>query len=300
MTFRAGIWGLTLLGGWGLLAAEEPAAPLENTRQELRAMEKDKARPGDESSAGKGHDLLPQLQMPASGSESLSLESPEKARAALQKKKEANKNWLVDGVTKLEKNSTTRTARKTAESATSADEDKPEPGDADYLLKLYHEQEKKSDAKNAAPLSAVPARNDPLKPFLQGWLSDSPVRGKFFDDYVRKSDAGPDSRVAPSSTTLPPGGGGNQSLSGWDLGNSRANDGRTALPAVNPYLQGLETSDLADHSRSPTAAATSQPALVLPPSIPTAAAPVIAPAEQKQPLWVPSDEKKYFPQLKKF
>jgi len=171
------------------------------------------------------------------------------------------------------------------------------------LLKIYSEQEKstgsKSDMKQAGTL-----RNDPLKPFLQGWLADSPNRGKFFDEPARKPDvavgySGPGSGTPLDNGRAPV-------LNGIDLGGSGLKTERGPVAAQpNPYLQGLDMSVLQDanpgRTFAPAAVPAFQPASTPASSGPVSSAPAtIRPADKKPPQSALEDDKKYFPQLKKF
>ena len=305
MSGRAGMCGLALLAALSVQAAES-GAPLEDSKKELKAFQKGQATPGREGGVDKLRDAMPQMLLPSSEVAPLDPLAAEKSAKELKKKKAAEKNWLVNGVERLDKNSKSAGARDTGDDAAAAaktEGDQPETGDPEYLLKVYNEQQKRDDAKAEAKPSAA-SHGDPLKPFLTGWLSDSPARGKFFDEYVRK----PDSGVGFNGTAGqgPQDTGGGSGLSGLDLaGRGPKGDREAATPVqANPYLQGLDMSVLQDTASRRTPV-NSVPAFQPAPP-PPAANPVLGPvpavrqAEKKAPFSPQADDKKYFPQLKKF
>ncbi len=296
MSLRAGMLGLVLLGVLGA-RADEPGAPLENSKQELKALQKDQTVHGAEAPVGKLRDAMPRLQMPDSGTLPVELSAPQKSESGQKKKMDARKNWLLDGMDKLEKNPKAKD-RNARDKLTESKDEQADLNDPDYLLKLYSEQKKESDAKADAKQSTA-NRNDPLTPFLQGWLSDSPVRGKFFDEYIKKPDmgAGVSGATAPALQES----GATASFTGLDPGGPglRHEQGGTAPVQSNPYLQGLDMSALHD-----TAARDRQsvvPAGANPPPVSLAdPGPPARQPEKKLQLPALSDDNKYFPQLKKF
>jgi hypothetical protein len=283
-------------------AAEQGGAPLEASKKALRELQADQATKPDVNSTGhKPSDGLPQAQVPppAAMQDFGSRRTNEKE---LQKKKDRPANWLLDGVDKLGRDARDRKSpgRDNRRDLPEDEEAEPDSSDPDYMLKLYARQKKESAEKTEAR-QATKARPDPIAPFLQEWLGNSPVRGKFFDEYVRKSDAGP----GAGSPTGPA-----ERVSGQSLDHFvRLEDRRVAGPAVpqsNPYLAGFDAprpfaeSESRSMGQSPVAPMPfGSPASL--PQLPVAEpdqAP--RPADKKPLLLAPSDNEKYFPQQKKF
>lgn len=285
----------------------EGGAPLESSRQELRKLQGGQKNTDGPSAKEGLRPSLPSLVTP--GQESLpspELLSPEKLEKErkLQQEKEARKNWLVNGVQQLEKTDKAKEglSQPEAEKPPSADVPRSsESRDPQYLLKLYDEQKKiESERQSDAKVQRAPAA-DPLAPFLQGWLGNSPARGQFFDEFSRKTDAGPVGPApvvgpaTPSGThTAPP-----------TLGFGGP-DKAPITTAPNPYL--AELAPIRNSEPVPTAL-TSTGAFNPAASNPVFGPPVVVspapPAEVRQPekkAPVPplTDDKKYFPQLNRF
>ena len=219
----------------------------------------------------------------------------------MKKKQEANKNWLVEGVEKLEKEARAKDHGAAVEksAAFTGEEARPlDSSDPDYVLKLYGEQQQEAEAKAGAKHPG-PARTDPFAPFLQGWLGGSPVHGKFFDEFVRKPDA---SGLTVASASLPVSGAVQSFSNGEPVSFTREASG---APQPNPYLQGLDMpsgQDLKGGQNQPATGpeAWLKPADLSPASLPAAPLPAVRQADSKLQLPPLADEKKYFPQLKKF
>ena len=301
MSLRPATLALLLLTAATVGAEEQGGVPLEASKQALKALQADQTAKTGAATTGKLSDGLPQLQTPVPGATPLDFVPLHQSKAdkELKKKKDEQKNWLLDGVDKLSRDSKAkgRLAGDDKKAITVDDDEKSDSSDPDYLLKLYAEQKKEADAKTVARQTS-PARSDPIAPFLQGWLGSSPVRGKFFDEFVRNSGAAAD----PASPVGPANTGGSQFM-----GNSIAVDGNRAVAPVtaqpNPYLQGLDSPVMSTAGRN----SQSFPGFLTlgaPAHPPSAAAidPFLAarPVDKKPPLLAPSDNEKYFPQLKKF
>jgi len=284
--------------------AEEPkGAPLEASKQELKRLQTDQAGKGNGTATGKMTDGLPQFETPVPGPLQQELSRPDKSRTEKDpKRKEAQKNWLLDGVDKLGKDKKAR-GRETETAKDASNDDDPEKADSsdpDYLLKVYAER-KKSDEAKAERSKPATVRTDPFAPFLQGWLENTPARGKFFDEFMRRPDAGGGGPVAgPGSPTS---GGPIQGSGGGDVaGPTRA------IPTVtqpNPYLQGLDMPSLqeAGGSHNQPAATVNpfnSPVPAQPPGGLVEPVPADRPVEKKSPFLAPPDDKIYFPQLKRF
>lgn len=306
MRLQAVTFALLLLAA-GAGADEKPGgAPLESSKQALKSLQADQAAKSGDATAGRLTDGLPQLSTPVPGAVtpdySPTGEAMKKERE-LQRKRAAQKNWLLNGVEKLGRDPKGRTAPagEDRDVLPKDGEDEADSSDPDDLLTLYTEQKKAEDAKAEARQSTM-ARNDPIAPFLQGWLGNSPVRGKFFDEFVRKPDTG-----GEAVTSLGPA---ESSLTRVAAGLAPADEGirgsAAATARPNPYLAGLELSALSDRGGGGRIDPSPGASLTLGGSGRTPAAPVgdadppARPAEKKPSTLAPSDNEKYFPQQKKF
>jgi hypothetical protein len=296
MKRAAAILGIVFLAGTAG-AEDRSGGPLEGTKQELKSLQADQAAAKNGVAAGKLSDGLPQLQAPVPGAVPLELTAPDKLEQDLKKRKAAQKNWLLDGVGRLERESRAKARGKNdaGDSSSDADEQAGDRSDPDYLLKLYSEQTRgKANQNQAGALRGGASSSDPMAPFLQNWLADSPVRGKFFDDFVKKSDSG------DSQGTVAGGLSGNGTAS---AGFSGELPGMTRVfvatkPAANPYLQAPAMPALQERSSATGSASTPSwtPALPAPrdPILP------VRPDDKKPQELAPLDNQKYFPQQKKF
>ncbi len=290
----------------GAAKAEDAGAPLESTRKELRKLEGDqKAKSGPAATEGLRTDpttfqlseemlLAPQVK---------AFEKEEKDR---KKREKADKNWLVNGVEKLEQEDKDKQLPHpvTDKAGESGPDDAARPTSADpgYLLKLYDEQKKTSEAKQAETKPASAPQADPFAPFLQGWLSSSPARGQFFDEFMKKPEGG-------AQGVAPVGGAGRVTENRQSVGVVGPAESSRESPAAkpNPYLVEQDM---------PGLKALSGPAESLPSGLTPAAAPsqlvdrpvstLLDPLPESQqpsrkpPLPAPTDDRKYFPQLNKF
>lgn len=248
-TLRTTLVGLVLGFAVGT-RADEPSAPLQSVKQELQSLQKDETAA---KAGGMSNDLkdgLPQFQGPTPGAIPLEMPTAKTPQSELKKKRDAQKNWLLDGVGRLDDeakakaNGTDRSGRDKSEK----DDESLDPTDSDYLLKLYADQKKKDtgskEARAGDKKNDVLAQNDPMAPFLQDWLADSPVRGKFFDEFLKN----PNSRPAESSLREGPAGPVDPLSSGGltitDPSGGRAPEApRNSAPKPNPYLEALASGE---------------------------------------------------------
>ncbi|MES1167547.1 MAG: hypothetical protein ABUL61_00115, partial [Oleiharenicola lentus] len=301
------VLGALLLAIVQVAAAAEEAAPLEATKKELQQLQSaQQAKPG--ATGGESLKLAtPVLDVP-SATPSLSqqwLDKKNKEDRKRERQKKDADNWLVNGVDKLGREDA---QGKTKAPATTADqetnEDATVPGSVDasdpqYLLKLFDDQKKRPEAKEAdAKVHATPAP-DPFAPFLQNWLGSSPVRDQVLDQFTKKNDAGGGGGAAMPATVL-------------DYHTAGASPvatvaGGREAPVVdkpNPYLIELNTPVAV---KDLPAGGNATPALDVSFSAPDPgkAPATIAPLDPlpdvrpsaKGPPPGPSDDKKYFPQL---
>jgi len=302
------VLGALLLAVVQVAGAAEDAAPLEATKKELQQLQNaQKTKPGATPTEGLKLDA-PALNLSTTETNTpqqwLSQKNKED-RKREQQRKEAE-NWLVNGVNKLGHESTTGKGKEeaaTADQTGQTDEHAlgaPDTSDPQYLLKLFDDQKKRPDAKQAeARLHATPAA-DPFAPFLQSWLGTSPVRDQVLDQYSKKSEA--------DGGALAPAGMPDYHATGASPVVTVAGREPAGGDKPNPYLIELNAPLLP--AKDPSGGAYSAPALDVSTLGPEASKPAatIAPldplpdlrAPAKGPPPGPADDKKYFPQLKKF
>jgi hypothetical protein len=284
--------------------AEGASGTLDSTRQELKQLQSDQ-----KNKTGQSNDKIrldaPTLDLRSDdGSPEAWLASKLKEERKLkeQKKSETSGNWLVEGVEKLEKEeSVAKSAGGPSGKGAASSETAPHPvdqSDSQYLLKLFDEQKKPADNKSTAAKSSPAGAPDAFAPFMQSWLGSSPVRGQFFDQFARKSEGGGEG--APVVTS-----------------NYRGPSNSTAVvvapePVVaeksNPYLTELNAPILTREVVNDTSQLQPMGAPLIAPEAARGGGPVLLPAEPapdarergKAPLPGLADDKKYFPQLKRF
>ena len=196
------------------LAAQDGSAPLENSKAELRALSKDQATNRLDSAQAPLLGGLPSLteRLPSALPNEGAL--PAKSPSTQKKQQEAARNWLLEGVGRLEKESSRNTKDTREQDGVEVDEEL-DPADPNFILKSYAEQIKKAKTEKAETeekqQSGAATQVDPLAPFLQGWLAGSPVRGRFFDELLKRDTGMTDDEVRGSlsrpSAELASGGG---------------------------------------------------------------------------------------------
>lgn len=276
-------------------AADDPNAPLANAKQQLQSLKKDEAAQKAGTQSGAKLDL-PALNTPG---QELDLPAPKREEADAKSKAADQKNWLLEGYDKLDKKAGAgRTDRKASVS------EKPlDPNDPDYFLRLYERQraereERESERLDLKSINAselATTASDPFAPFMKGWLANSPVRDAL------KSTVGSDTSSEPALVAEPP----------TPVASVAVTDvallGTPRPPNTNSFVQALGLPSL-DQSK-PTEVHNPTVTLQNPPAAPTSRPPANTiydlperpKVDLKQSLPPPpSEDKKYFPQLKKF
>lgn len=275
-------------------AADDPNAPLANTKRQLESLKKDEAAQKAGTQSGAKLDL-PSLNTPG---QELDLPPP-KREGSETNNKSPEKNWLLDGYDKLERKRASADGKR-GDDRVSRDEKPLDPNDPNYFLRVYERQRAERDAKQ---LNVNAAREhdlksdaaDPLAPFLKDWLANSPVRE------VLKETIGSDASGGPAASE-----GAATTLESKPVANAIAAEG--AKSVSNPYVQalGLPASEpprslAGGHS---PAAPLSSPVAAPAPNAP--ASTIYGLPERPKPDLKhalpppPAEDKKYFPQLKKF
>ncbi len=285
--------------------AAEADAPLSGTKQELQRLKTDRPGQAGPTAADALKTTTPTLQLSTElPSAERQREKQKKREREAQEKKEAQENWLIDGMARLEKERDEK-AKGTSEAASAtpspAMESRPavDRDDPTFLLRLYDEQKKADDAKTADKPPRTPQPNA-FAPFLQGWMAPSPVKDQLLGEMKRAS---------PTAPVSVGGGGSSVTFSTVSVGAARGDTqgGRDSAPQSNPYLPDADGIPLGQTPSGPFVP-TADPMTALAPqtSTPPISTPLFHPdpepaAATRKVLPPPAaDDKKYFPQLKKF
>lgn len=287
-----------------LAAADDPNAPLAEAKQQLQALRKDEAAQNAGTHGGVKLDL-PSLNTPETNS---SPPTPKHEDRATQEKAKARRDWLLEGFNKLEsRKSVSGGATKEDREREREEEAKPlDPSDPDYFLRVYERQRAQSEARQldaaGSPDNKLSssAAADPFAPFMKDWLANSPVRDALKDSVP--TDAATGGAAMPNGVT--------------DGGESRVTPSAN-LPAIdagasrhsatgNPFVQALGLPSF-DQPRSVETRPSALESGVSPAPLaaPTPSTVYDLPERAKPDLKLalpppPSEDKKYFPQLKKF
>jgi hypothetical protein len=308
----ASVLGALLLAAIPAPAAAEDNAPLQATQQELRQLQSTQKNKTGDSTAGGLKLSTPTLDVGSAERSAVqewtTRQKQEQLQSEERKRREAG-NWLVNGVEQLSKEETKPgTTKTTGEPADPTEADglnatALDPSDPQYLLKLFDEQKKHSDPKDtAAKVRSTPAP-DPFAPFLQGWLGTSPVRDQVMDQFKKGSEAGGLSGASGGSSTD------FQPAAVVSSSGNRASLTEAAQQAKpNPYLVELNapvpSRDMLAGSSAMSAAGQGLASGTTPAPAPLTT-PLLDPlpdnrAPAKGPPPGLTDDKKYFPQQKKF
>jgi hypothetical protein len=292
---------------------EEATAPLAGSKQQLQQLQKDQ---GAAKSGAAGSDLkgaLPELNASLQGREALPPVSldPSQVSKEQARKREAKKNWLVNGYDKLDpKLAGGKGGERLVGSNTDANDkdDEEKAGESTDLIQLYEKQGKANASAGAkdkpadAKVEALTTSN-PLAPFLQGWLAKTPGSDPTMTSLL-KSDG---SNGASAGATQAPGTVAGPAMT--PASNTISGPEQVPAQAENPYLLNLTAPVM---PLNPPGASPSFP--VAPPDAmgnPAAArpganspsdviVPPVKPDLRKPPPSQAEDDKKYFPQLKRF
>lgn len=274
--------------------AEGGNAPLAESKQELQKL---KAQGGSGGAPSLKDGLKSGLPaFPASTDSTVSLQRlpPEQLKRESRERGDAQKNWLLNGVNELAK----KKDRFGEDKAEVEEAGKIDTADPAYLVKLYEQQRKATAAKSSAADGKAlrPNQPDPFAPFLQGWLAGSPGKEQIMADSSRR----PDGSVAPLKQTAWSGQQAPPQTQAATVELGATGHGTKS----NPYLTGTNPADFSNSGSQPvtpgsaTAPATGWSA----PQPASSPQPLAEPAnnDRKPPPAPLADDKKYFPQLKKF
>lgn len=278
-------------------AADDPNAPLANTKAQLQTLKKDAAAQKADTPDG------PKLNLPslATPGPEFDIQRPTRdGNEATDNKRAGRKDWLLEGFDKLERKRSSDAAKRGT--GQSEDDEKPlDPNDSDYFLRLYERQRAQRDAQqlvvNGAPTSEFKTdAGDAFAPFMKEWLANSPVRDALRDSMpdTARADA-----ILPRTTANAPAQETRLDVLSRETARSNA--------APNPFVQALGLPALESGSPAVVHGSEQNGANNLtPPAAPASANTIYdLPAQPKTDLKralppPPSEDKKYFPQLKKF
>ncbi len=279
------------------LAADDPNAPLANTKAQLQTLKKDAV--AQKADAPDGPKLnLPSLAAP--GPE-LDMQRPTRdGNEATEKTRAGPKDWLLEGFDRLDRRRSSEAAKRAA--GQSQDDERPlDPNDPDYFLRLYERQRAQRDAQqievNGPTTNELRTdAGDAFAPFLKEWLANSPVREVIQGTMKETGRTDP---VRSRATT---------SVSAQETRLSALPSGTVQNgAAANPFVQALGLPALEPGSPAVVSGSVANGVNSVTPPAPPAPAntiydlPARPQADLKRALPPPpSDDKKYFPQLKKF
>lgn len=280
-----------------VFAADDPNAPLANTKAQLQTLKKDAATQNADASDD------PKLNLPALATPGPEFDIQRPARDgndATEKKRAGRKDWLLEGFDKLDrKRSLDASKRGTGKSD---DDEMPlDPNDPDYFLRLYERQRAQRDAQQLDVNGTLTNEfkidtGDAFAPFMKEWLANSPVRDALKETMTSSGQA--DSALSRETTSTPL----HETRSGAPSSESVGN---SADP--NPFIQALGLPALEPGQPAVVSGSVAKGVNNLnPPASPAPAntiydLPVQPKTDLKRALPPPpSEDKKYFPQLKKF
>lgn len=281
-------------------------APLSGSKQELKELQANRKGQGAPTAKDGLKASTPTLQVSDQSVPAYTRPDAEQQARERQQQNAAQKNWLIDGMARLEKEASARKRTRLPGEANNendaADSAQIKPSDPTFLLKLYERQRKEQDLKSAGQKTPRSSQPDAFAPFLQDWMAASPVKDQFLGDMSRRSaGAGTQPGMMESS----------QSANRFGPGPAAPADLRrdsNAAAQPNPYLADANIpapSQLGGSSAQLTSTgglpATLPPVTVSPSPAPMAQpGPVSAATDRKAPPPPLADDKKYFPQLNKF
>jgi hypothetical protein len=310
-------WAVLLLAAAGCsLAAAESDEPLAGVKQELKQLKADssaqKSGVGDAKlkSTVPSVVIQPQSLPTTDAPNSARKRQSEKDLKDLKKQQDAEKNWLVREYEKLESEEGAARGDSSTKAPAALTEEKSEREQLQDLLSANDPKGREGRTPASTHSRTEPPRaSDPFAPFMKEWLANSPVSGPLAESLGRSSVGqgpgfGPGS-IDPAPAAIAP-------IAGRDLSDFSSTDAKRARAAVattpqNPFLPGLDLpglhESLADARQGPTSD------VLAPVLIPPAKSPLIRvddPTESAKrntvapPASKLSEDKKYFPQQKRF
>lgn len=309
---RRGAVILLALAGACAIARAQDAAPLANTKQQLQTLQKDRAAEKTKTDASlELRGAVPTLNplvtdAPAPPAPNLRRDD---AEPDARRKAEARKNWLLDGYDRLGRKPGDR-ARATDPAADEAGEEvELDPKDPDYFLHVYEKQRaanlaKQEEERALAGKTGATARSaDAFAPFMQNWLAGSPVRDALKEALIGGESRAASANVRPvNSEALASGRTASGSLNTGAPSHVNGSEASRPATTANPFVQALGLPAISEARAGDLRPSASTPGFAAPAAVPveltTPERPKIE--SRMRPPPSPADEKKYFPQLKKF
>ncbi|HET7537316.1 MAG TPA: hypothetical protein VFJ90_12735, partial [Candidatus Didemnitutus sp.] len=220
----------------------------------------------------------------------------------------ADKNWLVREYEKLENKDNLTSDDEKLKLASGPTEEKSEHEQLQDQLIANDPKSREASADSRQHPKSEPLRApDPFAPFMKDWLANSPASGPMYDALVKANGSQSPAMTAPIAE--PAGAVTNVSSIATDLSASDSRSARTTVPpGPNPFLAGLELPNSRESSLSilPSGPVSevAAPASILPIKGTSSAGSDIAEPARRNSVTPPpsklSDDKKYFPQQKRF
>lgn len=302
---------VVFLAAAALASADDSKAPLAESKQTLQQLQNDQRSGQVDAADSSLKGAVPRLSAVAPGADSALADPVEeqKKRDKLRKKKQdEQKNWLLDAYDKLDPKADLAKDddKATVPAPVATGEPAPRATTEPTLLALY-EQQARADARNLqeGTVHHAPAA-DPMAPFLQNWLANSPVHDAAVAGLGPIPGAGNPDPLVPVVPAAPADGNGSVTTTG--VGSLPT--GLAQAKADNPYLLSLSLSPIP--SAAPPGIATAPlvaPVDPLPPPVLNTGLPagpsdpLLAPGKNephRPPMTQADEDKIYFPQLKRF
>jgi hypothetical protein len=284
-------------------AAEENTGPLSESKQQLKQLQKDQGARDRAPSGADLKGLMPRIATP--GAQSMDLPPPSESTPRLDGKGtpgQKSPNWLLDGYDQL-----AVASGKSGKSPRSIrDDNRAQDGNVReggiLSSATGQKQESRTDADGRSGGRKTIQSPDPMEPFLKAWLAKSPVKDVILNarDSAKRLDDGQEFSGSQYDLMR------EDPVSGPVTSTtSTTGDHSFGAKQENPFLQALNaplpvTAPGVAPSYGLTPAATAEAGKIAPPVID---ATVTGPAKNNTFNGPPSqakDDKKYFPQLKRF
>jgi hypothetical protein len=271
------------------------AAPLDVAKRQFQSSQQQNKNYPETNSKAESQ-LTPVFQMPGSDS----LYGFLTQRTTLDRKKDRAKgNWLVDGVMGAEvkdKQKAAKTKAKGSQENSIKDEDLSDRNKSETTLEGALDASKSQMSSKEASVASITSQVDPFLPFMEKWMS-----AKDYDIIVHPSNGQAVGSTELAASLGPVSVEGPRLAFQSDLRHRPEFADPSSGPPGNPFLKAME-------AWTPTQAAQSLTSLTSPSANSPAreqimdvkSQPPKMPPQEFQGLIKPLDDRKYFPQLKRF
>ncbi len=284
-------------------AAEENTAPLSESKRQLKQLQKDQSSRDQTATGSDLKGLMPSIAAP--GGQALDLPPPPEMSSHPNGKDQPgakSANWLLEGYDRLgaAAGKAGKGGRSLHEDGRAKVDEARETGSLSQSADKRDQNRADTEGRGDHPKSSQPP--DPMEPFLKAWLAKSPVKDVILNarDDAKRLDNGSDLlgvELNPTREGSAPG----PAL----LTTNTAGENTLGAKPENPYLQALNAPlpvtapAVAPQTNVAPVAATGQGRI----DAPVIDATTASPAKNNSFNGPPSqakDDKKYFPQLKRF